>query len=49
MLHPSNGCRLDRVNYNQDLDSPLFGTIDKSSVHQSGFPRQVQLGVKLLW
>ncbi|MGH9158865.1 MAG: carboxypeptidase regulatory-like domain-containing protein [Vicinamibacteraceae bacterium] len=44
-----NVANYDEANFNQDLDSPLFGTIDKSSVRQSGFPRQVQLGVKLLW
>lgn len=44
-----NLANYDETDYNDDLDSPLFGTIDKNNVRQSGFPRQVQLGIKLLW
>ncbi|MPY91135.1 MAG: hypothetical protein GEU99_24880 [Luteitalea sp.] len=44
-----NIANYDEANYNGDLDSSLFGTIDKENVRQSNFPRQIQLGIKLLW
>lgn len=39
----------DERNYNNDPNNALFGTIDRTSVRQSNFPRYGQLGIKLLF
>ena len=39
----------DERNYENNPSNPLFGTIDKSVIRQSNFPRYGQLGIKLLF
>lgn len=39
----------DERNYENNPTNPLFGTIDKTVVRQSNFPRYGQLGIKLLF
>ncbi len=39
----------DERNYENNPTNPLFGTIDRSVVRQSNFPRYGQLGLKLLF
>jgi hypothetical protein len=39
----------DERNYNNNPTDPLFGTIDRSVIRQSNFPRYGQLGIKLLF
>jgi hypothetical protein len=39
----------DERNYNNNPSDPLFGTIDRTSIRQSNFPRYGQLGLKLLF
>ncbi len=39
----------DERDFSTDLNSPNFGSIDRTSENQSNFPRQIQLGVKLLF
>lgn len=44
-----NQARYDERNYENNPNNPLFGTIDRSVVRQSNFPRYGQLGIKLLF
>ncbi|MEO6213749.1 MAG: hypothetical protein ABIP65_09005, partial [Vicinamibacterales bacterium] len=39
----------DERQYVNDPTNPLFGTIDRTSVRQSNFPRYGQLGLKLIF
>ena len=39
----------DERQYENNPTNPLFGTIDRSVVRQSNFPRYLQLGVKLIF
>ncbi len=39
----------DERNYESNPTNPLFGTIDKSVIRQSNFPRYGQVGIKLLF
>jgi TonB dependent receptor len=39
----------DERNYENNPANPLFGSIDKTVVRQSNFPRYGQLGIKLLF
>jgi len=39
----------DERQYVNDPNNPLFGTIDRTSVRQSNFPRYGQLGIKLIF
>ena len=39
----------DERNYENNPNNALFGTIDRTVVRQSNFPRYGQLGIKLLF
>jgi hypothetical protein len=39
----------DERNYENNPTNSLFGTIDKTVVRQSNFPRYGQLGIKLIF
>jgi hypothetical protein len=39
----------DERNYESNPTNPLFGTIDRTVIRQSNFPRYGQLGIKLIW
>jgi hypothetical protein len=39
----------DERQYENNASNPLFGTIDKSVIRQSNFPRYGQLGIKLIF
>jgi hypothetical protein len=47
----TNTFMFHRENFQNDPENPKFGSIDKGSVGQgnTNFPRQIQIGLKLIW